>query len=64
MSKVQAALEQHMAEQGTSEDVITALLRSRQRAKTLLSGEGAATLYEATVFAAYFKTSVRDFVEI
>lgn len=63
MSKVQEALKEHMAVNGTGQDEIVDLLSSGSRARALLTGEDSATLYEATLFASYFKTSVRDFIE-
>lgn len=58
MSKVREALKEHMALSGTSREEINDLLASSSRAGTLLAGEDKATLYEATLFASYFKTSV------
>lgn len=63
MSKVQEALKEHMALSGTNREEIDDLLASSSRAGVLLADEAEATLYEATLFASYFKTSVREFIE-
>ena len=52
-----------MAATGTPPSVIRELITSSPRANLLLSGRGEATLYEATLLAAYFKTSVKDFID-
>lgn len=62
MSKVQNALLRHMEATETGAETISELVASDERANLLLSGEREATLYEATLFALYFKTSVKDFI--
>jgi hypothetical protein len=52
-----------MAQRGATHRELEALLDSRERAQALVSGEARATLYEATLMAAYFKTSIFDFFD-
>lgn len=63
VTKVQEALERHMTATGTGTETIFELLALNHRTNLLLSGGDEATLYEATLLAAYFKTSVKDFID-
>jgi hypothetical protein len=63
MPKVQEALDRHMMAHGTCRETLEDLLMSGPRAGVLMAGEDVPTLYEATLLAAYFRTSVREFID-
>lgn len=52
----------HMAERDTTPRELALLLGSDERAQGLISGETQATIYEATLMAAFFKTSIYVFI--
>lgn len=58
----QEAIKQHMAAAGTPEEEFIRLIGDDIRAWELLSGSSRPTLIEATVLAAFFKTSLKDFI--
>ena len=57
------AVARHMAERGTPFEELVRLLDSDERTRSLISGESEATLNEATLLAAHFKTSLFEFIQ-
>jgi hypothetical protein len=58
------ALERHLASTPRLADDLPELVGSQELADAMLRGRHQANLYEATLLAAYCKTSVKDFFEL
>lgn len=63
MTHLSEALERHAASNPRLTDELPELVGSQGLASAMLSGQHEATLYEATLLAAYCKAPVREFLE-
>jgi hypothetical protein len=64
MTRLSEALERHLAVDPDLAGDLPELVGSQELAEAMLAGEHRATLYEATLLAAYCKASVSEFFEL